>query len=809
MKRSLLLIYVLLPFLAFSTATSLFADDEIEQVRKSMPALLGANNIGKEFWFSIPPCYEDESGGNNFLKIFVTSPVRTKVTVEVPCKGIQFEKITIPNDVIGFDLMPAQAQCFLFSGRTDQPKPETVYEGAGVHVYADEPVAVYVMVRYKYTSDGFLAIPNASLGEEYVVASYPDMVAMYQSFMTFPSITTITAAYDNTRVKFVMGGTSRSQTGGGLENGEMTEATLNKGDVWVFMSDGPDQDLTGSRIIASAPVAVVSGNHCANIPITNRWCDYVVEMDLPVQSWGNHYHVGKIPNRRYNGIVRIFSSAPQTRVYRDGQQIFMLPDGPGGIIQRGYIEARVYDGERRPAVISGDKPINVVFYNPGTEEDINSAKSDPFVMAITPVELYQKEITFCTPAIKGGLGFDENYLNLVYETDDNGLMPDHIEYTKVVQGELNWERINAVFPGEGDIFSYDINGKKFAVKTILLPGDGVYKIRSATKFACYSYGFSDYDSYGYPTSASVLDLASGDNIVPIANWEIQPDGSVRGGLVTDPSNGQKRASNIAAVFLLTEHSNNYELSYDSFIPGKADKVYWDLDVQDKKQDAKAFVLFVDRAGNDELIKVEYESPKITIEPAEYNFGPKSADEIRTASIKIVNNSPQKDAIISNIKFKTNQTEFTILSGASFPLTLKPAESHEIVLSFNAEQIGKYEDALQVYIFDELWLTAVLAGSVETAGSAEQNSVAFGIIDVNPNPISDETFNISFAVEKAGLAQLKLTSSDGKFQTTLFNSEIQTGTYTITSSTSGLPSGVYFCELISGAFRQTKKIIVVR
>ncbi len=190
--------------------------------------------MGKEFWFTIPPCYEDESGGaDNFIKIFVTSPVKTLVTCEVEGSGYYRQLNTVPNDVIGFDITPAMGQPYIFSGRRDDPRPEELLEDRGIHVYADDPLAVYVVVRYRYTSDGFLAIPVSSLGKEYIVASVGDKVAMYPWAKTFPSMSGITAAFDSTEVKFTTGGNIFTETAGGLKAGETGTWIMNKGDVHV------------------------------------------------------------------------------------------------------------------------------------------------------------------------------------------------------------------------------------------------------------------------------------------------------------------------------------------------------------------------------------------------------------------------------------------------------------------------------------------------------------------------------------------------------------------------------------------------
>ena len=108
-----------------------------------------------------------------YIYIF-SSSVQTTVTLEIPGKGYFVEKPTIPNDIIAFELDPSIGQPYR---KTDQqaPEPEQVYNGAGFHVYADQPIIVYGVTRFSYTADSYLALPVSSLGTEYIVASWPDI----------------------------------------------------------------------------------------------------------------------------------------------------------------------------------------------------------------------------------------------------------------------------------------------------------------------------------------------------------------------------------------------------------------------------------------------------------------------------------------------------------------------------------------------------------------------------------------------------------------------------------------------------------
>ncbi|MGB9913213.1 MAG: hypothetical protein ACPLRO_07585, partial [Candidatus Kapaibacteriota bacterium] len=107
MKKLKSLIYLIAFTFTLSNVFCQFTSEE--EIKENLPKMLGANNVGKEFWLTIPICFEDESFGfQNFIKIFITSPYRTRVTVEVPVKSYFSSKMTIANDVISFDITPTQ-----------------------------------------------------------------------------------------------------------------------------------------------------------------------------------------------------------------------------------------------------------------------------------------------------------------------------------------------------------------------------------------------------------------------------------------------------------------------------------------------------------------------------------------------------------------------------------------------------------------------------------------------------------------------------------------------------------------------------
>ena len=97
MKGKLLFSISFFLFLLMLTSPILKAEFDVDELRKNLPKLLGANNHGREFYITFHPCWE-ELGESNDLRIYVSSGVATNVTMEIEGKSIK--EFYIPEDLI-------------------------------------------------------------------------------------------------------------------------------------------------------------------------------------------------------------------------------------------------------------------------------------------------------------------------------------------------------------------------------------------------------------------------------------------------------------------------------------------------------------------------------------------------------------------------------------------------------------------------------------------------------------------------------------------------------------------------------------
>jgi IgGFc binding protein/type IX secretion system substrate protein len=807
--KKLILFCALLIISSASMLVQALAVEETE-VNEWLPTLIGNDNAGTEFYMTFHPCWQT-TNENNFIKIFISSGVETSVTVSVEGKGYSETLTTVANDVIEFKLNPALAQPYRKSDR-DMPMTDQVWEKFAVHVEADAPIICYGVTRYQYTSDGFLAIPVHALGKEYVVSSWSDIGSNNASggqFLT--SYTSAVAAYDGTKVRFTGGGPSFSKTMSGIKVGESATYDLNKGDVLMMASIGSYSDLSGSAFTSNKNIAVISGNFCSYVPEHVAACDYMIEQELPTHSWGTTYCVTPIKNRMKNSWIKIYAKEDNTLIYRDGDIIGELTLGGGGAREgECYLSQRVLDATQtpRPVVISGDKPISVTQYNTGQSDD--GVMSDPFQMVLTPTEQWQNDIVFCTPGVEGN-GFKENYLNILYEIDASGQIPDDFEFAGVVGGSFTWQRLKDYSPEVGDKLEALIDGKQYYSKILELPGDGVYKLRANQTFAAYANGFSYYDSYGFPVCASLNNIAGGDIESPICSPAIGKDGYVRDEntnsldipVVDFPADDEIR-SNLARIVVDPYRTFNMNTDISSFMPGDDRETSWTAEVSDKTKPAELVIHYVDRNGNSDTDVLTYFIKKGFIRVDDGNFGKMHINQ-QSPNIPIsIYNYGEEDLVIDGfdapksitenheLVFEFSQLDNDLADGKK--ITLAKGESYSFEVNFKSSEVRNYADSIVFHTNASdgdnicyLNVSAVLSvdeisesleifptpckGILNINANNELNISKISIYDVNGNSVMSK--NITQKANQMDLSNyangayiLELVTSKGKYTQTI-------------------------------------------
>lgn len=700
---SIIFISFISPFISYSQLDS-------NDYKDKLPRLLGASNAGTEFLMTFHPARQE--GGANSIFLFISSEVRTEVRVYTrDSAGVShfYKDSTRPNSTITISLPASEAQPYTRwdgLGMRETLLPTQIWQDRAVRVESDAPIIVYGLTRFQATSDGYLALPTSVLGTSYIVSSYRETSTIYKYSLT--PYSSIVGAFDNTNVSFFVGGnmntTIKTKDGSLYHPSNKMDVVLNKGDVWLIASDEIYSDLGGSLIISNKPVAVISGNHCAYVPSQTAACDFLIEQETPMSAWGKKYLVSPISGRKNSSIIRIFSKEPMTNIQIDGKD-FARINSFWGEEGEGWIEIRANKSGNFPSVISSSKSINVVQYNPGQEDD--SITSDPFQIALTPIEQFQYELAFTTPGGSQATEFDKNFINIIYKGQTTGEIPDDLEIGEPDGGgSITWYKIknfdtSAAIPFNDK--SLNGTGEQYFNKTIALSHSGFWRVRSKnSKITGYVYGFSEWDSYGYPASLLVHDLEKADNMTPQIIYELTCEGNSNDlkTYIQDYPLDDAKSSGIASVYYDEQKSSNYAFSIDEFIPGTTKKIKFKLRIINPNEDARAVINLSDRAGNDTTITIEFKAIKISISPQNFYFGNLKVGDTVSQTFIIKNESDTLIASLYEIALRSIRdlmVNYGFKLSIPFDITLPlfPHEERMIKITFVAKQKGIFIDSIGI------------------------------------------------------------------------------------------------------------------
>lgn len=420
---------------------------------------------GKDFWIAFPENYVQEPGTPLSLSICIAGPPNTLGIVDIP--GLQ---------ITGFPRsfsIPASGTLTVALPPVIELKGPDNVETKAVRVTSSADVAVYGTTRMDFTTDTFLGLPVKCLGTEYLVSTYPNV------FDGIPVLNgtqlAVVAVANNTEVTI----TPIAKVGT-HSAGQPYTIQLKRGQTYQLRNEaGKPSDLTGTRIVSTKPVAVFGSHRCANAQSVNQFfCDVVVEQLLPVNLWGSSFFVVPLATRK-GDTVRLLSSANDnliTLTSAGGNQSFIL----------NRAQHKDVIAEQATRVVSRDPVMVTQIANSSDFDHVIAA--DPFMAMIQPSPTWFSEYRICTPA---QAAFENNYVNLVAPT----------------LSDLNNITINGVSVGAWnppDISKGSFVGGHVFAQVRLQPQTS-YLIRSKSPIGLTGYGFSEFDSYGYPGGMQFID----------------------------------------------------------------------------------------------------------------------------------------------------------------------------------------------------------------------------------------------------------------------------------------------------------------
>lgn len=281
--------------------------------------------LGCEFWPTVTP--------NPVLGVFdfavvVGNPHDVPVTVSVDIGSEVVTRTIAAGEVAAIDLPWVDALKAVPTLPEDGSPTRLVAKGA-YRLTSSLPVNAYQFNPLRFmlegqtecdpfsdvspcstTNDASLLLPTSALGTRYMALSMPTAEQLYGSpiggppspHVGIPGFYAVVGTTDGTKVTITSSAFTEPGEGiGALAPGETAEVTLGRGDVLLVSSQrayepvecsgfsclgGPEVDLTGTRIEASAPVAVIGGHPCSYVPFDAPACDHLEETLLPLDAWG-------------------------------------------------------------------------------------------------------------------------------------------------------------------------------------------------------------------------------------------------------------------------------------------------------------------------------------------------------------------------------------------------------------------------------------------------------------------------------------------------------------------------------------------
>jgi hypothetical protein len=240
--------------------------------------------------------------------------------------------------------------------------------------------------------------------------------------------------------------------------------SLDAGAAYLGMAAGTG-DVSGTEIAADKPVAVISGNSCAQVPVGTAFANTVLEEDIPASAWGTEFFTLPFAGRTGGDVYRIINAQANTTVNRNGTFLFST-----GIAD--HVNTMNLTGASH---ITADKPIMLIHLAQGGQDDMSG---DPTMIIVPPAGSYTRVQTIATPAT----GFANNRLNVAIATGDVGTLT--LDGQPVAAG---------AFSPIGDTPTE--SGAQLSVTP------GPHTLIAAGPFGIEAYGFAPdpaSDAYGFP-----------------------------------------------------------------------------------------------------------------------------------------------------------------------------------------------------------------------------------------------------------------------------------------------------------------------
>jgi hypothetical protein len=210
-----------------------------------------------------------------------------------------------------------------------------------------------------------------------------------------------------------------------------------------------------------------------------------------------------------------------------------------------------------------------------------------------------------------------------------------------------------------------------------------------------------------------------------------------------------------------------------------------------------------------LIRLEGELPVLSLSPDVLNFsaevgGANPADQ--QFQIRNTGASTFDYTLSENTPWLTA----TPMSGGPIP----PTDTVQVSVDISGLSAGDYEGEIIVTAPSAQGSpdTVHVSLHIEASGlqplQGNEIPIQFALLPAFPNPFNPTT-KLTFDIPWASEVKLNIYNIQGRWVTELFSGWCPAGTYHTTFDASDLPSGIYFCRMVSGNFIQVRKLLLLK
>lgn len=402
---------------------------------------------------------------------------------------------------------------------------ETVVRRQVYRIRSEEPVAAYQFspycCNYSFSNDASLLLPIPTWGNDYRFVGVPSWNQSPNDELingAFPGSSGTLTVMTNTpntevRVELPPGGEVMNDATGRVQliSGQAT-ALVQPGEA-LHLFAAPAQrrsgqlplgvDLSGARVITSAPVAVFSGHECTFYPQEPAACDHLEEQLFPTDTWGQEFTVVPPVLRTTSPATateatywKFVADRPDTRISLSVPFSALSPVAPGfeGVPNCGtHLDGdrtivlgageHCEFGTRRAFHASADAPIAVMGVISGqntTGFSINAFgqhAGDPAIFLVPPERQYRNDYAFLAPT---------TYFN---------------DYLTVVTTATATVTLDGATIDMSDATA--IAGSTHVFKHIVIE-DGPHSLQSSAPAGILVFAFDDFVSYAFTGGLNLI-----------------------------------------------------------------------------------------------------------------------------------------------------------------------------------------------------------------------------------------------------------------------------------------------------------------